>query len=67
MKENITLDTGTVTIKVSESVELLDLVIHQTLKWKEHLVNGSLSLLSTLARRLSAVKMTSRNAVLRID
>ena len=62
LQEEVQLDTGSVLVTPVESSKLLGLHIHQTLKWKEHLLSGSTSLLAMLAKRLSVLKRTSRNA-----
>ena len=62
VREEVQVDTGTVIVTPVESSKLLGLNIHQTLKWKEHLISGNDSLLTVLARRLSVLKRTSRNA-----
>ena len=60
-RELVKIDTGTVEIKPVETEKLLGLNIHQSLKWKEHVINNDKSLLKILRTRLSALKKISRN------
>ena len=65
LREQVTVDTGSFTIKPTESEKLLGLYIHQSLKWKEHLVAGKGSLMNSLVNRLNALKRVSANASFR--
>ena len=58
----VSIDTGTVVIKPIESEKLLGLNIHQSLKWKEHVLSNEKSLVKILTTRLTALKKISRNA-----
>ena len=62
LRNQVTIDTGSVTIKPVETEKLLGLNIHQSLKWKEHLVVGNKSLLMSLTRRLNGLKRVTTNA-----
>ena len=65
LRDLVTISTGTVTIKPTDSEKLLGLHIHQSLKWKEHLVAGKGSLLNSLISRLNGLKRVSINASFR--
>ena len=58
----VTIDTGTVVVKPIESEKLLGLNIHQSLKWKEHVLSNEKSLIKILTTRLTALKKISKNA-----
>ena len=62
IRDKVVLDTGTVVISPSQTGKLLGLNIHESMKWKSHLVSGPLSLISNLSKRLNAVKRVSSNA-----
>ena len=62
LKQHIIVNTGTAIIKPSESVKLLGLTIHESAKWKEHLISGENSLVRCLTQRLYALKKVSVNA-----
>ena len=61
-RRHVSIDTGTVKISPIETEKLLGLNIHQNLKWKEHVLDNSKSMIKTLNTRLSAIKRISRNA-----
>ena len=61
-RELVSIDTGTVTVKPIETEKLLGINIHQSLKWKEHVLSGEKSMIKILTTRLSALKKISRNA-----
>ena len=58
----VRIDTGTVIVRPQESEKLLGLNIHQSLKWREHLLDNEKSLIKSLRTRLSALKRISLNA-----
>ena len=61
LRANAEVDTGSVTIKPAESGRLLGANVNQSLKWKQHLLDGDNSLIATLSKRLNAlIKLTSR-------
>ena len=62
MRESVCVETGSATVCPSESGRLLGLMIHQSLKWKEHLIGGQSSLITSLSKRLSAIKRCTKNA-----
>ena len=62
IREQVTINTGSETIKPTESEKLLGLSIHQSLKWKEHVVAGKGSLLCSLTSRLNGLKKVAKNA-----
>ena len=61
-RELVSIKTGTVEVKPIETEKLLGLHIHQSLKWKEHVIDSDKSMIKILTTRLSALKKVSRNA-----
>ena len=61
-RKRVHIDTGTVMISPVETEKLLGINIHQSLKWKEHVLGNKKSLITMLNTRLSALKKISRNA-----
>jgi hypothetical protein len=61
-RELVSIDTGTVVVRPIETEKLLGLNIHQSLKWKEHVLSNEKSLLKILTTRLTALKKISKNA-----
>ena len=55
----ILVDTGTSIITPSESGRLLGINIHESLKWKDHILSGENALIKCLSSRLNAVKRIS--------
>ena len=62
VRKRVSINTGTVVVTPKETEKLLGINIHQSLKWKEHLVNSKKSLIKMLSTRLSALKRVSRHA-----
>ena len=58
----VNINTGTVTVKPVETEKLLGLNIHQSLKWKEHVISNKKSMIKTLTTRLNALKKLAVNA-----
>ena len=56
------INTGTVTVKPVGTEKLLCLNIHQSLKWKEHVISNKKSMIKTLTTRLNALRKLSINA-----
>ena len=61
-KPLVQIIAGNEVIKPTPTEKLLGLNIHQSLKWKEHVLGSEKSLIKTLTTRLSALKKISRNA-----
>ena len=62
LREQVSVSTGSMDIKPIDKEKLLGLNIHESLKWKEHLLEGKTSLLSSLTRRLNGLKRVAANA-----
>ena len=62
LRQQVSIDTGTVVVTPVETEKLLGLNIHQSLKWKEHVLDSKKSMVNTLTTRLNALKQVSRNA-----
>ena len=58
----VNINTGTVIVKPVETEKLLGLNIHQSLKWKEHVISNKKSMIKTLTTRLNALRKLSINA-----
>ena len=61
-RKQVRIDTGTVVVAPIETEKLLGINIHQSLKWKEHVISGKKSMINTLTTRLNALKRIFRNA-----
>ena len=61
-RKQVCIETGTVTINPVKTEKLLGINIHESLKWKEHILSNDKSLIKLLTTRLSALKKISRNA-----
>ena len=61
-RKMVYIDTGSVIITPVETEKLLGIKIHQSLKWKEHVISNKKSMITMLNTRLSALKRISRNA-----
>jgi hypothetical protein len=59
---SITVQIGTDTQKTTEVERLLGLMLHQNLKFKEHIQDNEKSLLKSLNTRLNALKLIKRTA-----
>ena len=62
LRQQVSIDTGTVGITPAETEKLLGLNIHQSMRWKEHIIGSKKSLVKILTSRLNALKMISVNA-----
>ena len=62
MRDEIYVDTGSVLIYPRESGKLLGVNIHQSLKWKYHVMEADNSLLRCLTSRLNSLKLKTSNA-----
>ena len=61
-RENVKVETGTITITPVPSEKLLGLNIHESLKFSEHCRDNENSLFKKLIPRMNALKKLSRNA-----
>jgi hypothetical protein len=61
----VEIRTPTEVISASASEKLLGGLVHQNLKWAEHILNGEDSLVKALTTRLGALKMVGRIASLK--
>ena len=61
-REDVDITTGTVTVEPIKTEKLLGITIHESLKWKEHILNNEKSMIKILGTRLSALKKISVNA-----
>ena len=61
-RSEVRIYTGTVMVAPVETEKLLGLNIHQSLKWKEHIISNKKSMTKTLTARLNALKKLSVNA-----
>ena len=52
-REDVDIATGTVTIEPIKTEKLLGINIHESLKWKEHILNSEKSMIKMLVTRLS--------------
>ena len=62
LRAEVSINTGTVIVKPVVTEKLLGINIHQSLKWKEHIVSNDKSMLKMLRTRLNALVQVSRNA-----
>ena len=62
VRPQVSINTGTVTINPVETEKLLGLNIHQSLKWKEHIISNKKSMIKTLTTRLNALRRLAVNA-----
>ena len=62
MLQDVDITTGTVTVEPIKTEKLLGINIHESLKWKEHILNNEKSMIKILGTRLSALKKISVNA-----
>ena len=59
LRDDIEINTGSGIVKPFESERLLGVGIHQSLKWKDHILEGKCSLLCTSTGRLNAIRMAA--------
>ena len=60
----VEIRTPTETISESKSEKLVGGLVHQNMKWADHILNGEDSLVKALTRRLGALKKVGRVASL---
>ena len=61
-RKQVTINTGTVVVTPVATEKLLGIHVHQSLKWKEHVISNKKSMIKTLTSRLNALRMISVNA-----
>ena len=62
LRQQVSIDTGTVGVPPVETEKLLGINIHQSMRWKEHIIDSKKSMVKSLTSRLNALKMISVNA-----
>ena len=62
VRQQVNINTGTVTVTPVETEKLLGLNIHQSLKWREHIISNKKSMIKSLTTRLNALKKLAVNA-----
>ena len=62
MRNEVFVDTGSVLVHPKESGRLLGVNIHQSLKWKYHVMEADTSVLKCLTSRLNSLKSKAANA-----
>ena len=62
LRSEVSINTGTVMVKPVPTEKLLGMNIHQSLKWKEHIISNDKSMLKMLRTRLNALIKISKNA-----
>ena len=63
LRKQGSISTGTVQVTPVETVKLLGINIHQSMRWKEHVMDNKKSMVKILTSRLNALKMISVNAI----
>ena len=58
----VSINTGNVIVKPLPTEHFLRMNIHQSLKWKEHIISNGKSMLKMLRTRLNALIKISENA-----
>ena len=61
-RSEVHIDTGSVMIAPSETQKLLGINIHQSIKWKDHIISNEKSMIKMLRTRLNALARIARNA-----
>ena len=61
-REQVQIDTGMVVVYPVEYAKLLGANIHQSLKWKHHVIGGEFSLIKCLTSRLNSLRLKASNA-----
>ena len=61
-RSEVHIDTGSVIIAPSETQKLLGINIHQSMKWKDHIISNEKSMIKMLRTRLNALARIARNA-----
>ena len=62
VRSEVHIDTGTVVVSPSETQKLLGINIHQSMKWKEHLISNEKSMIKMLRTRLNALAIIATRA-----
>ena len=62
LRSEVKINTGAVVIEPVGTQKLLGINIHQSLKWKEHIISNDRSMIKTLRTRLSALSKIAVNA-----
>ena len=62
IREAIQVETGTVSVIPVESGKLLGVNIHQSLKWKYHVITAESSMVKCLTGRLNCLRLKASNA-----
>ena len=60
LRQQVSIDTGTVRVPPVETEKLLGLNIHQSMRWKEHIIDSKKSMVKSLTSRLNALKPNLR-------
>ena len=61
-RSEVYIDTGSVVVTPSETQKLLGINIHQSMKWKEHIISNEKSMIKMLRTRLNALVMIASRA-----
>ena len=62
LRAEVSINTGTVEVEPVATEKLLGINIHQSLKWKEHIISNENSMLKMLRTRLNALSKIATNA-----
>ena len=62
VRSEVSINTGTVVVKPVTTEKLLGINIHQSLKWKEHIISNDKSMLKMLRTRLNALAQVAKSA-----
>ena len=62
LRSEVSINTGSVLVRPVVTEKLLGVNIHQSLKWKEHLISNSKSMIKMLTTRLNALVKIARSA-----
>ena len=62
LREQVSIDTGSVVVPPVDTEKLLGLNVHQSMKWKDHIMSNKKSLIKILIPRLNALKRIAVNA-----
>ena len=59
LRRQVTMKAGSFTIKPTETEKLLGGIVHQSLKWNQHLTDSKVSLVTQLTSRINGLKKVS--------
>ena len=62
VRQQVNINTGTVSVTPVETDKLLGLNIHQSLKWRKNIISNKKSMIKSLTTRLNALKKLAVNA-----